>query len=239
MRRDMRKPPEMKVRQYYQALTRINGSELLNLPPFNPNQNLSDDEMIDVLLFGTPKSWQAEMDRQGFDPVLSAPSAVVEFMENIEAAEAATFKPTEKKLKTSGKGKKGHDKSYDKSEKKPTNYCKHHGYNWTHDTENCKVLKNKAGSGGSKNKSWTRKADESKFSSKKELAALINKTVDKKVKKQLAAVGKKRKTADSDTEEDGECFLLQELTKDLDGFNYEDMEKLSLDDGSVTDKVSV
>ena len=37
MRRDMRKPADMKVRHYYQNLIRMNDKELPNLPPFQSN----------------------------------------------------------------------------------------------------------------------------------------------------------------------------------------------------------
>ena len=33
LRRDMRKPSDMKVRQYYQHLTRVNNEEITGLPP--------------------------------------------------------------------------------------------------------------------------------------------------------------------------------------------------------------
>ena len=58
--------------------------------------------------------------------------------------------------------------------------------------------------------------------------------MDKSVKKTLASADKKRKSSDSD--DDNDCFLVDTLTKDLDGFNYEDMEKLDVDD---EDEVSV
>ena len=64
--------------------------------------------------------------------------------------------------------------------------------------------------------------------SKKDLAALVGKTVNQAVKKQLSPADKKRKSND----DDGECFLVQELSKDLEGFNYKDMERLSI---SVSD----
>ena len=79
-----------------------------------------------------------------------------------------------------------------------------------------------------------RKAEEEKSKSKKELATLIAKAVNKGVKRQLASLDKKRKS-DLD-EEDGDCCLLDTLTSDPDGFNCEDMEKLSVDDG---DEISV
>jgi hypothetical protein len=61
---------------------------------------------------------------------------------------------------------------------------------------------------------------------------------EKGVKEQLAAVySKKCKDSNSDEELDTkECFLLEELSKGIDGFNYNDMEKLTLDGNN---KVSV
>ena len=53
LRRKMRKPVDMSVRTYIQHLQRINREELPNLPPFLNTNQLSDDEMIDIFLFGT------------------------------------------------------------------------------------------------------------------------------------------------------------------------------------------
>jgi hypothetical protein len=107
------------------------------------------------------------------------------------------------------------------------------------------VIKNKGGdkSSGSKkstNKMWVHKVAEANSASKKELVAVVEnfKWVKKGVKKQLATVSsKKRKESDSDEEsETKDCFLLEELSKGIDGFNYDDMEKLTLED---SDEVSV
>ena len=240
MRRDMRKPPDMKVRVYYQQLCRMNNEELPNLPPFGLNQLLSNDELTDILLFGTPRSWQNEMDRQGFDPMDKNLFEVVDFMENIESTEGGNFVTPEKP-----KGKKDSKKpssSSPNAKKKAPYYCKHHGPNSSHNTEDCLVLKNQKSSGGSSggssdkkkpygNKTWSRKAQEANAASKKELAAFVSKAVKKGVKKQLAAASaKKRKSDDSDSDSDKDCFLVETLTKGLDGFNYEQMENLSLDD---------
>ena len=57
--------------------------------------------------------------------------------------------------------------------------------------------------------------------------------IAKQVKKQLAAADKKRKNGDdSDSGED--CAPLQGLTGALDGFNYEQMENLCIDDDEVS-----
>ena len=43
----------------------MNMGELEMLPPFRADQVLSNDELLDIILYGTPKGWQKEMDRQG------------------------------------------------------------------------------------------------------------------------------------------------------------------------------
>ena len=64
MRRKMRKPAGMTTRTYVNHLNRINYEELKYLPPFQDDQHLNDDEMMDILIFGLPKSWTNEMDKQ-------------------------------------------------------------------------------------------------------------------------------------------------------------------------------
>jgi hypothetical protein len=44
-------------------------NELPRLPPFAANQMLTNDEVINILLFGTPNSWQVEMEKQNWDPM--------------------------------------------------------------------------------------------------------------------------------------------------------------------------
>ena len=231
LRRDARKPADMKVRQYYQHLLRVNNDELIQLPPFRPDQNMGEDELIDILLFGTPKSWTREMDRQGFDPINKALGEVVDFMERIEQAEDFDGQTIDhaqknqsssngkKKVKTSGKGK----------------YCLLHGPN-THPTDECKVLKAKANdlkdnNSSSSNKkkgknSWTKKADEATSKDKKDLAAFIKKAVAQGVQKELNSLDKKRKS-----EHDLNAFDLKE-------FNYK-MGDLKVSDDSSDDESSV
>ena len=87
--REYRKPAEMRVRDYYQRLVFINAQELPKLPPFGAGaqQWFNDADLIDILLFATPKKWQREMDRMGFDPLTKTSSDLLAFMENCEAIE--------------------------------------------------------------------------------------------------------------------------------------------------------
>ena len=203
LRRETRKPKDMTVRAYYQHLLRVNYEELPLLPPFKPNQQLTTDEILDILLCGTPKSWQREMERQGFDPMEKDIGSVVSFMENLEATD--DFEATAKKSSASGKksGSKSNNNSNSNSNGGSKElHCVLHGKG-NHASEDCHKLKDsvkklKAGpSSGSKGKSddkksnWKAKADAAASSGKKDLAALIKEAVstatksDKKRQQQL------------------------------------------------------
>jgi len=70
LRREARKPLDVGVKQYIMHVYRINTEEIARCPPaFNNTQCLRPDKIINILLFGTPKSWQRKTDRQGFDPL--------------------------------------------------------------------------------------------------------------------------------------------------------------------------
>jgi hypothetical protein len=72
---------------YYQRLVYINTQELPMIPPFGINQSYTNDELVDIMLFGTPPEWLHKMDQMGFNPARSDSVALLRFMENCEAAE--------------------------------------------------------------------------------------------------------------------------------------------------------
>jgi len=113
LRREARKPLDMGVKQCIMHVYGINTEEIACCPPaFNNTQCLTPDEIIDILLFGAPKSWQREMDCQGFDRLAKTVTEVVEFMERIEVSEdfkgdrkvAAVRKKGNNKTKAHNKG---------------------------------------------------------------------------------------------------------------------------------------
>ena len=216
LRRDCRKPVDMKVRAYLQHILRINMELVPNLSPFDPDQALGADELVDILLFGTPKSWQKEMERQGFDPIANSANRVIEFMERIEATE--DFNDNSTKVKKPQSNKK---KATTKSHEQKLKVCSHHGPNPSHTSEECYVLHPELKPKG-KNKSWTRKASENRSKTKQDLAAFVKKEVAKGVKKSLDKSTKKRKEAESESDEDLNAF-------DLKDFNYDDMDNLKID----------
>jgi hypothetical protein len=254
LRREARKPVDMTVRQYLMHVLRINGEEIPRLPPnFDATQSLSDDEIADILLFGTPKSWQREMDRQGFDPMTASPSEVVDFMEQIETSEdfdgdKKVVTPNSKKSSgTKNKASNGNSESND------SKYCMLHGKNNTHNTDECKTLKadvkKRKGndSNGSKNKTWKNSKDNSADASKKELAALTKKLEKLSKKVDLNAIEKKepvrKRKVNYPTASDEEAEMdLAAIDAELKNFNYGDLDQMDIkEDGeiSVTDEISV
>ena len=229
LKREMRKPADMNIRTYLVHLNRINNDEIPHLPPFGADQGLSEDELIDILLFGIPKSWHREMDRQGFDPILSRPHELVKFLEQIELAEThdKDSNKVQKKANKKGKASKNGDKS-------DSNYCMLHG-NCNHSTDNCKTLKGKAQQmkdsyqkdGSSKNKSWSRKAEDSKKQASQDLKAFVKKSIKAGVKKEINSLNKKRKQ-----EEDDDSFDLNAIEEELKDFDYSKM-NISDDEFSV------
>ena len=229
LRRECRKPAGMLIRTFFQHLVHINNAELPRLPPFGNDQALSTDELVDILLFATPRSWQKEMDRQGFDPVTHTPQQVVEFMEQIETAEDFDGKPVNNNGNDSSNAKKS-PKKKGKPSASPSDeqkYCMLHGWGG-HATEDCFKLKAEAArlkgssNSGSTKGSWKSKAKDGKDKTKKELSAIIKKKVSEGVQKELAALDKKRKSNE-----------VNAMDLDLDGlqdFNYDD---LNIDEISV------
>lgn len=251
LRRYCRKPADMKFREYVSNLNRINREEIPFLPPFDPNQYLPDDEMVDIIMFGIPASWKNEMERQGFNPFETIDLlSLGDFCERLEGL--PEFQHVPRKDKSSKKDKKKSANGNDKSGKpkgnsdKSSKYCEVHGA-YGHSTAECRLVK-KAKRGGesyssdgekgsdnkSKNKTWTRKADEAKKKQKKELAALVAAAVKKEMNA-FSDAKKKRKSDDESSDEEG--YLAEALDSKLQDFNYEDMENLKID--SDDDSVSV
>jgi hypothetical protein len=87
MRRYMRKPREMKMREYRNRVIELNGY-LERFPnSFNAAQKLEEEEITDILEFGTPKTWQKELVKQGMDSTEMTTHEMVEFCERLEFIE--------------------------------------------------------------------------------------------------------------------------------------------------------
>jgi hypothetical protein len=172
------------------------------------------------------------MERQGFDPMDHTAEEVVAFMEQLESAEAHDKTSTKVEAKKTDKSSPSNKKKSSKegSLKKETKYCKIHGH-CAHSTEECRSNKNKrykSDKSDSKkqfskgnNKSWKKSSEEETTVTKKDLALLVKKVVKKEI---ATTKDKKRKASD-----DKDGFLVECLTKDINGFNYKEMEDLRID----------
>jgi len=240
LRRNCRKPHDMRIREFWNHLQRINEEELPQLPPaFDNTQSLANDELIDIILFAFPKSWSNEMERQGFDPNEKTVDEVLAFCERLEGLEKDSASSTKKSNNNNGSSSK---KPY-KGQSNGDNHCMLHGKG-NHDTNGCKVLQaqakrlkasgNDSGgyqkrSGNYQNKSWNRKANDSNDKSKKELAAFMKKTIREELN---AMSANKRKSDDSDNEDNESLNALEKV--DLSGFNYSAMDDLKIDSDDDT-----
>ena len=226
MRRKMRKPADMKTRMYVNHLHRINYDELNKLPPFVNDQMLADEEILDILVYGLPKSWVRKMDELDFDPFHEGIYKTVDFCERMESSEDFDTNATQvsKKSKTNKKSSK-------KESGKGQLYCELHGTGG-HSTEECKTIKSmvqkhkdgdnsKNGKKSFGNKTWKRSADDAKKNTKKELAAFIKKSI----RAELNAISEKKRSADessSDEEDLNHIDLAAVDFKDMDLSDNED-----------------
>jgi len=207
---------------------------------------------VDILLYGTPKSWQKEMDCQGFDPLSHTPMEVVAFMKRNKSSEKFDSNKKTTKVAASNKGKK---KPSDSNGSKGSHHCMLPGNNNTHNTSECKTLqaqakKLKGNNGGSNkngkshNKSWKNKAKDETADLKKELAALVKKATQLIKQQELNAIEltrkvesmKKRKVKWPSAEDLKEEQVLDSFGAELKDFNYGDLQQLDLKEGSDDEK---
>jgi len=147
LRHQARKPLDMKVKTCLLHVNRINHEEIPELPPnYNTAQSLGPDEVSDILLHRTPKSWQREMDRQGFDPMAKTAQEIVQFMENIEMSKDFDGDNKKKIAQAAGETKKANSKKATKKNNITSGqkFCLLHGNNNTRTTDECDTLKAQA-----------------------------------------------------------------------------------------------
>jgi hypothetical protein len=227
MRRGCRKPTDMTIRQYVSRMIHINDKELPMLPPFAATNSLTDAEMIDIVLYGMPNSWEQEMAKQGHDPLVMTLGMVTEFCERLETAEDFDKKPKAevKNQKSSKKKKTSHHGSSDGDK-----YCLIHGNNPTHDSNSCRVLKAQVAKGakkegfkkdGKSNGSWKSKADYAKNQTKGDLATYVKKIVRKELNAFTQEL--KRKADDSDEDMKSAKSTVSDV-EDYENYNFDDID---------------
>lgn len=146
MRRFMRKPKDMKIRDYVDRLMEIN-SYLIYFPVKDDETaaaSLPKEEMMDIFLFGIPNSWQKKIVELGFDSIAHTPQEFVEVCERISYGETTDNGQKAKTKQNAGsKGAKWQPNSLNKNSptknNNPEKYCPLHKTNG-HDAKECKVL---------------------------------------------------------------------------------------------------
>ena len=261
LRKFMRKPSDMKVRHYLTHLTCINSTEIPMMPDhpdaytIQYGTPLTQSELIEILINGTPGSWEKEMIRHDFDPYGKIPSEIVDFMERIERTESMPHRQEESfKKVVPKKNLKKTSRSHSKSDGS-SKYCMLHGNNNSHDTDECKALESMAKkhksnnykSDGSKtNKTWSRKAEDAKKKTQKDLHLTISRIEAElaSAKEELSSSSSERKRK-SDSESDNDSRSEGEESKSVNLIESKevgeiDFENLSLDDNDeITDIVDV
>ena len=153
MRRFMRKPRETATADFVARVKEIN-EYFLHYPMLRDGTllptKLEDDELLDILEFGSPPSWQAEFLLQGYDPTEGTISDFVKFCRTLETVEEHNKSSTEVRS-TSKRGKKrGHSSNDDTGNDKASGTkhnklkeCMLHGTG-NHDTNNCRTIRAQA-----------------------------------------------------------------------------------------------
>lgn len=156
MRRMLRKPLNMKIRDYFARYKELN-DYLGSFPPFGIIQRLPKDEVMGHAEFAILNSWQKQMAIQGFNVTKHTMDEFIKFCKRLEFGDSI-FDTTHKKSQTThiqkGKNcsnsKRNDDKStyqnrYQQGKKRKTlHYCLYHGSNTTHNLDDYKVLTTQA-----------------------------------------------------------------------------------------------
>jgi hypothetical protein len=143
MRRFMRKPKDMKIREYVDRLLEIN--RYLAFFPTNTGERatvLPDDEIMDILMYGIPNTWQKRIVELNFDAQAHTPNEFIEMCERISYGESfnegTTSKPKVAFQEQNNKGK-NNKKKPPTANPNGSKYCPLHKTNG-HDAKECKVL---------------------------------------------------------------------------------------------------
>jgi len=230
----MRKPKGQSTREYVARVNEIN-EYLGHFPPHGNDQKLPTDEILDILEFGMPATWQREFWRQGFDPLGHSIEDFTEFCERLEFTEemydethqASKKRPrAERDLKSTEKvySKRRMTSEEPKRPYKSNNWCDYHQTS-SHSTGDCKVVLAQARKMRS---AWDNKSESEKKKAYQGHSNTneINVLVQKEIEKQLKAVkpvdtkrkNKKGKSFSNDDEhlDNIEEFELLELSESED-----------------------
>ena len=153
LRRFVRKPIGMSSRMFVARVQELN-----NYLPFFPSQvpgepisRLDDDEIIDLMEFGVPRSWQKKMEEHNFDSTNTTIGEFLAFCERMERIEqmdnaksGGGGRPDQgggRAGKSDVNRKRKADVAAHKSKGDKNLFCLYHGENNTHSTDECYLVK--------------------------------------------------------------------------------------------------
>ena len=181
----------MSIRAYVNRVLELN-DQLENFPGVNDNDNgtkLPEDEVLDLLEFGLPETWQHAMLLQDFDPQVHTVNDFVQFCERLETLEKEEKRKRDSNpKKKSSRLNKESTKENKKSGRKQGLSCLVHGENCGHTSDQCFVLKKQA----KRLKQSTRPPNNNKNRYDTNYAEL-NVMIANAVKKAVKPLNKKRK----------------------------------------------
>lgn len=226
MRRYLRKPKEMSTREFAARISELN-QYLKQFPPFEDNQEIDDEEIIDIIEFGIPSSWQKNMVLQGFDPMESTLADLVAFCERHEFTESNLDKNDNDNTKNKGKNSNDLDQkppakggNVKVSNKCSDKFCDLH-QSYGHSTAECKVVQAQIKKMRS---NYETGQNAGKKYPSKETKATVMSLVEKSVKasmKKLMNNNKKRKLSETN-------FNIETSEKEGETFDIDDFEDLVL-----------
>jgi hypothetical protein len=120
LRRHLRKPRDLSIRQYVTTIVDMNEDFIL-FPDGVAGSKMPDDEIADIVESSCPNTWQRQMLIQGFDVTDHTLSELVDFLERLETAEDIyddNYKSTKNKgTKSNSDQKDGDDNETQRSAK--------------------------------------------------------------------------------------------------------------------------
>ena len=139
MHRHLRKPIDMKLRDYVERVQTLN-NYLKEFPPFALNQAIPDDALVEICYHGLPRSWKDFLLLQGFDEQEGSLAQLTDMSERIETMESMSMDT--KKAAGSTKRERTQDKAERPNKRsKTSHFCEYHGPNYSHDTQDCTICK--------------------------------------------------------------------------------------------------
>ena len=154
MRRYLKKPRPTKFRDFVNRVKEMN-AKLAGFPPFQPNQQLPEDELLDLLESSIPKGWQEKNEFLGFDPLARGLKEFIAQCERYEALKKSDSEPEPATVATKKRKKRSDESTLttlrmtnrkDPSappRKKKEKWCELHQTD-KHDMSECMVMRDQA-----------------------------------------------------------------------------------------------